>query len=102
MAPNSSVISASVIIPAYTLERWNLLCDAVASVKAQTRPPIELILCIDHNLELFNRCVETWRMDSSSPFLIEVIANRFVQEEGSHVHVKSSWLKSPLWCRVGA
>lgn len=89
MAPNSSVISASVIIPAYTLERWNLLCDAVASVKAQTRPPIELILCIDHNLELFNRCVETWRMDSSSPFLIEVIANRFVQEEGSHVHVRA-------------
>jgi GT2 family glycosyltransferase len=91
MAPNLSVISASVIIPAYTLERWDLLCDAVASVEAQTRPPIELILCIDHNLELFNRCVETWcETDSPAPFLIEVIANRFVQEEdGSQVHVKA-------------
>lgn len=91
MTPPSSVISATVIIPAYTLDRWELLRDAVASVEAQNRPPVQLILCIDRNPELFIRCVETWgERDSPTPFLIEIVENRFMQEEdGADVHVKA-------------
>lgn len=45
----------SVIICAYTLERWHDLADAVASVQNQTVPAAEIIVVIDHNSELFLR-----------------------------------------------
>lgn len=48
-------LSASVIMCAYTEERWNDLVDAVASIDAQTTAPKELILVIDHNPRLFER-----------------------------------------------
>jgi GT2 family glycosyltransferase len=83
--------SATVIIPAYTLNRWDLLSKAVASVEAQTRPPVELILCIDHNAELLDRCAERWGNGTSpAGFPIHVVANRFEQDdEGAGVHVKA-------------
>ncbi|EFH81678.1 glycosyl transferase family 2 [Ktedonobacter racemifer DSM 44963] len=40
---------ASVIICAYTQERWNDLQEAVASVQQQTQPPHEIIVVVDHN-----------------------------------------------------
>src|ERR1035437_3340614 len=91
MPPLSSMVSATVIIPAYTLERWDLLSDAVVSVEAQTCPPIELILCIDRNPELFNRSVERWgRQVSAAQFPIKIIANRFEQhDDGAGAHVKA-------------
>jgi glycosyltransferase involved in cell wall biosynthesis len=87
----SSLPSATVIIPAYTLDRWDLINAAVASVEAQTCPPLELILCIDHNPELFSRCDEKWAKElSPSGFPIRVIANRFDQnDDGAGVHVKA-------------
>jgi glycosyltransferase involved in cell wall biosynthesis len=45
----------SVIICAYTEDRWNVLCAAVESVRGQTCPPKEIILVIDHNPALFER-----------------------------------------------
>jgi glucosyl-dolichyl phosphate glucuronosyltransferase len=48
----------SVIICAYTLERWNDLADAVASVQHQRVPAAEIIVVIDHNPELFLRAQE--------------------------------------------
>lgn len=48
-------LTVSVIICAYTDDRWSLLQDCVASVEAQTEAPIEIILCIDHNEELLGR-----------------------------------------------
>ena len=42
----------SVILCAYTEERWNELAAAVDSVRGQTRPPQEIILVIDHNPNL--------------------------------------------------
>lgn len=42
----------SVIICAYTWERWNDVLEAVASVQAQTLQPREIIVVIDHNPEL--------------------------------------------------
>ena len=91
MPPLSSMASATVIIPTYTLKRWDLLSDAVASVEAQSCPPIELILCIDRNPELFNRCLERWgRQASPAKFPIEIIANRFEQDDdGAGAHVKA-------------
>ncbi|WP_074126469.1 glycosyltransferase family 2 protein [Bradyrhizobium sp. NAS96.2] len=40
---------ASVVICAHTLDRWGELQRAVASVRAQTRAPREIILVIDNN-----------------------------------------------------
>lgn len=45
----------SVIICAYTEDRWQDLIAAVASVQRQTMPPREIILVIDHNTCLFER-----------------------------------------------
>ncbi|MFC9328226.1 glycosyltransferase family 2 protein [Kitasatospora sp. NPDC057015] len=38
----------SVVVCAYTQDRWDDLCAAVASVRAQHPPPAELLLVIDH------------------------------------------------------
>ena len=45
----------SVIICAYTMERWDALVDAVRSCVGQTERPGEIILVIDHNDELLAR-----------------------------------------------
>lgn len=45
----------SVIIPAYSLDRWELTCLAISSVLDQTVLPGEILVCIDHNPELFER-----------------------------------------------
>jgi cellulose synthase/poly-beta-1,6-N-acetylglucosamine synthase-like glycosyltransferase len=95
MPPHSSVISATVIIPTYTFERWELLSAAVASVEAQTRPPIQLILCVDHNPELFARCVETWgTKDSLTSLSIEIVANKFIQEETGSRRLGAGWARN--------
>jgi cellulose synthase/poly-beta-1,6-N-acetylglucosamine synthase-like glycosyltransferase len=91
MQPPTTVASATVIIPAYTLDRWELLSNAVASVEAQTRLPVEIILCIDHNSELLERCMERWGKEvSTAGFPIHVVPNRFEQdEEDAGAHVKA-------------
>jgi len=48
-------IRASVIICAYSDERWLQLIEAIASVQDQSFPPIELIVCIDHTTSLLGR-----------------------------------------------
>jgi GT2 family glycosyltransferase len=45
----------SVIICAYTERRWEDLLAAVASIRAQTRPPVRTILVVDHNPPLLER-----------------------------------------------
>ncbi len=45
----------SVIICAYTEERWDDLVAAVESMKQQTLPPDEIIIVIDHNHQLLKR-----------------------------------------------
>jgi len=50
-----STPSVAVVVCAYTTNRWSRLAAAVASIRAQTLPPDELILVIDHNDELFER-----------------------------------------------
>lgn len=46
---------ASVVICAYTFDRWNELQAAVASARTQTRPAREVIVVIDGNDELLER-----------------------------------------------
>ncbi len=42
----------SIIICAYTLERWEDICEAIDSARGQEPPAAEIILVCDHNLEL--------------------------------------------------
>jgi GT2 family glycosyltransferase len=48
----------TVVICAYTLDRWPAILDAVASLRGQTRRPDEIILVSDHNPELLARAGE--------------------------------------------
>jgi GT2 family glycosyltransferase len=47
--------STSVIVCAYTEERWDHLVAAIGSVLSQRRPPTEVVLVIDHNPDLLHR-----------------------------------------------
>lgn len=47
--------SASVIVCAYSLERWEVLREGITAVGKQTLPPLETILVIDNNPELLGR-----------------------------------------------
>lgn len=80
--PNRPTVS--VVICAYTEDRWLLLQDAVASVEAQTSQPIEIILCIDHNDKLLRMSEERFlegRPEGSVP--LTVAANRYDGHLGS-------------------
>lgn len=50
--------SISVILCAYTLDRWDDISEAIASLQRQTRPPDEILLVVDHNPELLARAAE--------------------------------------------
>lgn len=45
----------SIVLCAYTADRWRELMAALDSVRRQTRPPQEIILVIDHNPPLLAR-----------------------------------------------
>jgi glycosyltransferase involved in cell wall biosynthesis len=47
--------AVSVVIAAFSSERWDYLRQAVSSVAAQTRPALETIVVIDHNPDLLAR-----------------------------------------------
>ncbi|WP_072688125.1 glycosyltransferase family 2 protein [Rhodococcus marinonascens] len=51
----STLVSCSVVICAYTTERWSDLCAAADSVLKQSLPVLEVILVVDHSDELFSR-----------------------------------------------
>ena len=61
-------LTVSVVICAYTEDRWSLLLQSVASVQEQSRPPVEIIVCVDHNRALLERCRLQWA-DDAGPFL---------------------------------
>ena len=48
-------LDVSVVICAYTEDRWPQLLEAIASVQRQSPPPRELIVAIDHNPALLQR-----------------------------------------------
>jgi glycosyltransferase involved in cell wall biosynthesis len=59
-APPGTATTLSVVICAYTLDRWDDLSAAVASVQHQHRPPDELVLVVDHCPELARRAEQRW------------------------------------------
>lgn len=52
-------MTASVVICAYSNERWSLLVESIASVQQQTRPPVEIVVVIDRNDDLYERASST-------------------------------------------
>lgn len=50
--------SVTVVICAYTAERWGNLLDVIESVRLQTLPPQEVLVVIDHNEDLYERLIE--------------------------------------------
>lgn len=80
--PNRPTVS--VIICAYTEDRWSLLEDCVASVETQTAVPGEIILCIDHNEELLRRSEQhfVWGRPAGA-IPLTVVANKYEGRLGS-------------------
>jgi glycosyltransferase involved in cell wall biosynthesis/GT2 family glycosyltransferase len=54
------VPSISVLICAYTLDRLDVLSQAIESVRAQTAPAQEIVLTIDHSPELLAESRQRW------------------------------------------
>lgn len=87
-ASTAAMPTISVIIPAYTLDRWRLIEKAVESARAQTVPAEDVILCIDHNEDLSRRAQERWADASDPP--VRVMDNRHSDHlAGTGVHEKA-------------
>lgn len=52
---DDSVLSVSVVVCAYSEDRWRQLRDAIRSIEAQARPARQVILVVDHNPSLQER-----------------------------------------------
>ena len=63
--------TSTVVICAYTLQRWEALCRAIESVRAQATPPERVLVVIDGNTELSTRMRAEYRTDR----LVDVIDN---------------------------
>jgi glycosyltransferase involved in cell wall biosynthesis len=66
---NGEPLTVSVVIAAYAHDRWACLTEAVASVLAQSRPALEIVVVIDHNPALLARA------QRELPAAVTVIAN---------------------------
>jgi GT2 family glycosyltransferase len=49
------VPAVSVVIPCYTEKRWDQLVAAVGAARTQDLAPAEIVVVVDHNLDLFHR-----------------------------------------------
>jgi glycosyltransferase involved in cell wall biosynthesis len=77
-------LTVSVVICAYTEDRWPLLLRSVASVQDQSRSPVELIVCVDHNGSLLERCRQEWGDQLDNPAVpMVVLANKYQGRLGS-------------------
>lgn len=74
--PSSSnqLLTASVVIPAFTLDRWKLIERAIDSARHQHVKPEAVILCVDNNTELLLRATRRWRTESNP--VVRVIPNQ--------------------------
>jgi GT2 family glycosyltransferase len=50
----------SAVMAAYTLDRWDAMCEAMDSLRNQTRRPDEIVLVVDRNPELLARASGHW------------------------------------------
>jgi glucosyl-dolichyl phosphate glucuronosyltransferase len=78
------MLTASVVICAYTEDRWPLLLRSVESALHQKSEPLEVIVCIDHNDALLERCRREWPPGlRERPIPVVVVANKFGGRLGS-------------------
>jgi glucosyl-dolichyl phosphate glucuronosyltransferase len=83
----TSLPYADVIICTHALDRWALLKRAVDSVLAQGVLPQRLIIAVDHNDELVQRCQQEWcNGKNGSSVEILAVANRFAGRKGSSIN----------------
>jgi glucosyl-dolichyl phosphate glucuronosyltransferase len=75
----TTTLSVDVVICTYTDDRWHLLERAVRSALAQTEAAQQVIVCVDHNRELYERCRAEWA-DLAS---VLVVPNAFAGRLGS-------------------
>ncbi|MFC5996065.1 glycosyltransferase family 2 protein [Pseudonocardia hispaniensis] len=68
------VVTATVVICAYTEKRWDDIVAAVASVAAQDVRPIETMVVVDHNEALLHRAYRTF-----GPRGVRVLPNQSTQ-----------------------
>lgn len=74
--------TVSVIIPAYTMDRWESLQQAVSSACNQSSPPVEVIVSIDNNQELFKLGQSTWKVSAMGRGVpIRVVSSEFSHEQ---------------------
>jgi cellulose synthase/poly-beta-1,6-N-acetylglucosamine synthase-like glycosyltransferase len=69
-----AVTSVSVVIPAFTMKRWERLRKGVESVRAQSVPVHSVVVCVDNNEELLARAKEEWGDSAGVP--VVVVPNR--------------------------
>ncbi|WP_370329724.1 glycosyltransferase family 2 protein [Mycolicibacterium hippocampi] len=62
-ADEPAVQSLSVVICAYTTDRWDALCRSVDSVLADEAPGLQVVVVIDHNDELYRRVADRFAGD---------------------------------------
>ena len=80
----TGVDTVAVVVCTYTDARWELLCRAVESVQQQTLVPRRLVLCVDHNPALAERCRRRWPAGAEhGPVRVEVVENRYPGRLGS-------------------
>lgn len=63
-AHDSAPVSSSVVIAAYTLDRWTDIVACVRSCRAQKPPPTEVILAVDNNEPLAERASAQLRTEA--------------------------------------
>jgi len=77
-------LTVSVVICAYTEERWPLLVRSVASARHQQREPLEVIVCIDHNDALLQRCRREWAQGPGDGHVpVVVVASKYDGHQGA-------------------
>ena len=53
-------MQVSVVVCTYTMDRWDVFTEAVDSALAQTYDPVEIVLVVDGNPEVYDRAVEEY------------------------------------------
>ncbi len=102
-------LSISVVMCAYTCERWTDLVRAIASVQRQTIPADEIILTVDHNPELLERARKAFRdiiiiennqergLSGARNSGLAVAHGQIVAFIDEDAVASSSWIESLLW-----
>lgn len=83
-----SAPTVSVVIPAFTLDRWGLIERAVESARSQTVLPEAVVLAIDNNDELLAQARARWAAATGPPVVV-VPNDRNDHVARWHIHVRA-------------